>query len=205
MRRRGFTRTEAIYGICGLIILGSVALVLWEEHKREVMEEQSRVLRAQNEEYVRRYYIWFNATQRELGPGATHWVLHYVLPNEEAGLAYVEAHKKAVNETGEPPTGNIQLESPITLEYGAGNVPATISNLRRLEQGRLLIYGGRGRYDLPRADIPVFIERPSHQGDGSNVLFLDGRVKFMPYPGAWPMTEKFIKALESLDELTGND
>ena len=32
-------------------------------------------------------------------------------------------------------------------------------------------------------------------------VFLDGTVKFVEYPGPWPMTEKFIKALESLDEL----
>ena len=49
--------------------------------------------------------------------------------------------------------------------------------------------------------IPVIIERPGLQKGGSNVLFLDGHVEFIAYPGKWPMTEKFIKALESLDEL----
>ena len=48
---------------------------------------------------------------------------------------------------------------------------------------------------------PLFIERPGLQRGGSNVLFWDGHVEFMEYPGPWPMTEKFIKALESLDEL----
>ena len=47
----------------------------------------------------------------------------------------------------------------------------------------------------------MMIERPGLQRGGSNVLFMDGRVEFIPYPGKWPMTEKFIKALESLDEL----
>ena len=62
--------------------------------------------------------------------------------------------------------------------------------------------GFRGPYSSPlRIPLPILIERPGLQRGGSNVLFLDGRIEFMPYPGPWPMTEKFIKALESLDEL----
>jgi len=36
---------------------------------------------------------------------------------------------------------------------------------------------------------------------GAHVLWNDRTIEFIPYPGIWPMTEKFIKALESLDEL----
>ena len=50
--------------------------------------------------------------------------------------------------------------------------------------------------------MPVMIERPeNHMPRGGNVLFMDGHVKFMRYPGEWPMTEKTIGILESLDAL----
>ena len=45
------------------------------------------------------------------------------------------------------------------------------------------------------------IERPGMHETGASVLFLDGHVEFMRYPGKFPMTEKVIKALESLDNL----
>jgi len=199
--RRGFPKAEAVFVIAGVIIFVSVALVQWTERKQEVMEERSRLFQAQSAEYTRRMYLWFNVGGREHASTMSHWVVRYALPNEEAGLAYVEAYTKAVQETGEPPTGNIQLESSIALDLGTKDVPITISTLTRLNSEQPLLYGGQRRYSLPRVDYPVLIERPSLQREGSHVLFLDGRVEFIPYPGRWPMTEKFIKALESLDEL----
>jgi len=50
-----------------------------------------------------------------------------------------------------------------------------------------------------QAEIPVIIERPEHHiPSGSNVLFMDGHVEFIRYPGKWPMTETTIGILESL-------
>ena len=48
--------------------------------------------------------------------------------------------------------------------------------------------------------IPVFIERiDNHVPTGGNVLFLDGHVEFMPYPGNWPMSETTVQILNELD------
>lgn len=49
--------------------------------------------------------------------------------------------------------------------------------------------------------IPVMMERPELHGDGGHVLYMDGHVEFVPYPGRFPMTQKFIEGLRSLDEL----
>lgn len=50
--------------------------------------------------------------------------------------------------------------------------------------------------------IPVLIERPdNHIPLGGNVLYMDGDVEFLRYPGEWPMTEKTIRTLEALDQL----
>lgn len=54
----------------------------------------------------------------------------------------------------------------------------------------------------PLYTIPVLIERiENNKMLGGNVLFLDGHVEFMPYPGKWPMTEKTIQILNALDQM----
>lgn len=52
-----------------------------------------------------------------------------------------------------------------------------------------------------QSEIPVMVERPELHGDGGHVLYLDGHVEFVPYPGLFPMTESFIDGLRSLDRL----
>jgi prepilin-type processing-associated H-X9-DG protein len=68
----------------------------------------------------------------------------------------------------------------------------------------------RLRRDLPpeiAARIPLLIERPgNHEHSDSsepaaNVLYLDGHVEYIPYPGKWPMTERTIGLLLELDAL----
>ncbi len=52
--------------------------------------------------------------------------------------------------------------------------------------------------------IPVLIERIDNhynQFVGGNVLYLDGHVEFIEYPGKWPMTEKTVRILKELDAL----
>jgi len=52
-----------------------------------------------------------------------------------------------------------------------------------------------------QARIPVLIERPELHGGGGHVLYLDGHVEFVPYPGKFPMTEDYIAGLRALDAL----
>jgi len=58
-----------------------------------------------------------------------------------------------------------------------------------------------------QARIPVLIEWPDRHLDarnhrGGNVLYMDGHVEFVTYPGKWPMTEETIGIL---CELAGRD
>lgn len=59
---------------------------------------------------------------------------------------------------------------------------------------------------MAQSNIPVVIEWPDHHVDsgtmGGNVLFMDGHVEFMAYPGDFPMTEE---AMEILCKLAGRD
>lgn len=52
-----------------------------------------------------------------------------------------------------------------------------------------------------QSEIPVMVERPELHGDGGHVLYMDGHVDFVPYPGPFPMTVTFIDGLRSLDRL----
>ena len=48
---------------------------------------------------------------------------------------------------------------------------------------------------------PIAIERLDNHKNGANVLYSDGHVEWVPYPGKWPMTETTVKILQSLDTL----
>ena len=50
--------------------------------------------------------------------------------------------------------------------------------------------------------VPLLIERPeNHRPSGGNVLYLDGHIEFIEYPGKWPMTKKTIGILNELDNI----
>jgi prepilin-type processing-associated H-X9-DG protein len=120
----------------------------------------------------------------------SYWYLGYAIPNEEAGLAFVEAYKKAVK-NGEGPGEDLK--------------DTATSTIMRLREGveRFFITDINDPASSARiqSEIPIMIERPGLQEGGSNVLYMDGHVVFIKYPGIFPMTEKFIQALESLDAL----
>lgn len=53
---------------------------------------------------------------------------------------------------------------------------------------------------LAQSQIPTLVEWPDRHAapggqQGGNVLFMDGHVEFIPYPGKWPMTEETIGIL----------
>jgi len=52
---------------------------------------------------------------------------------------------------------------------------------------------------VTQSNIPVMWERPgNHEPEGGNVLFLDGHVEFLRYPGNFPMTTAFMKRCEEI-------
>lgn len=66
-------------------------------------------------------------------------------------------------------------------------VGSTIGNPNVLEEAKAL--------------VPIIFERPELHGDGGHVLYMDGHIELVPYPGKFPMTQKFIEGLQSLNEL----
>ena len=124
-----------------------------------------------------------------------YWYIGHAVNTEEHGLAYVEAYRKVVQEGD----GNLDIDFDApSLDHG---------KVFRMREGidRFIITD----INNPRASalapstIPVLVERPgTHQPDGGNVLFLDGHVEYIKYPGKFPMTEVFIEGLRSLDPTT---
>lgn len=75
----------------------------------------------------------------------------------------------------------------------------------RLERGvaRFIVteIGYPGAEYMAMSQVPILIERPELHGDGGHVLYMDGHVEFVPYPGKFPMAPAFIEGLRSLDAL----
>ena len=125
-----------------------------------------------------------------MGPWAfsdvRYWYLGYEMQTEEEGLAFIQAYRDTVKATGKPPT-----EDLIQLRTSTGKISEKLAR-----------FGTKEHESLDTARVtPFIIERPGYLRGGSNVVYMDGHTEFIPYPGKWPMTEKFIRALESLDAL----
>lgn len=122
----------------------------------------------------------------------SYWYLGYAITNDEQGFEFVNAIRMAV-EAGETLTGDIETpaletERIFRIREGVHRFFITDINDPRASQ-------------RTQSTIPVIIERPGLHTDGANVLFFDGHVEFIEYPGEFPMTESFIQALQSLDDL----
>jgi prepilin-type processing-associated H-X9-DG protein len=123
--------------------------------------------------------------------------LGYAVSNDDEVAAFATAYKEHMAE-GLPFDKDLQV--PSGQGNGLGNV------LYRLREGvqRFFItdINKVGSAHQPGSSIPVLIERPeNHRSEGGNVLFMDGHVEFMRYPGQWPMTEQTINALKELDAM----
>lgn len=68
------------------------------------------------------------------------------------------------------------------------------------EKMKLMTPRRRGYHSISPSDIPVVIENPTNHGDGGHVLFMDGSVRFMEYPGEFPMSEFLIDGLQKVEK-----
>ncbi len=116
--------------------------------------------------------------------------LSYAVVNEEEGLAWAAAYRKAIEEGAD-------LDHDFQMPDGRV--------IYRLRQGieRFYITDINDPSSAARAQssIPIMWERPgAWSTDGINVLYLDGHVEFVK-KGTFPYTEAFMNALFELDAL----
>lgn len=116
--------------------------------------------------------------------------LGYFIEDEQQGLAWIDAYKDIGVLGG-------SFEEDLTVPDGKGNGGG--DKLYRLRQDKEL--PEELSYLEDRLDeIPVVIEWPGNHGKyGAKVVFADGHVEILKYPGAFPMSETFISALKELD------
>ena len=121
----------------------------------------------------------------------------YAITDDDSVAQFAAAYRDAAQQ-GTFLTGDVDTPD------GAGTWDSdTLYQLRESLPNQL---GNLGQEPLFIASqIPVMIERPhSHLRSGhayANVLYLDGYVETLRYPGPWPMTETTINTLLQLDTM----
>lgn len=121
--------------------------------------------------------------------------LGYMLLNDDDVQQFAIAYNQTIVNGGD-----FSENLPFETSYG--------DEIRRLKEGveRFLItdINSPALPLAPQSQVPIFIEWPeNHEGlSGGHVLFMDGHVEWMPYPGEFPMTESTINTLRTLAQNT---
>lgn len=119
---------------------------------------------------------------------SSYWYLGYAIPDEETGLAFVEAYKK------QAATGD-GFETD--LQDANGKI------ILRLREGieELVNTEGMDTSKSIASQLPLLIERPGHHPGKINVIFIDGHTETLAYPGEFPASQVFTESLQSIDKL----
>jgi hypothetical protein len=115
------------------------------------------------------------------------WYLGYVVRSDAEGIDFLRAYQNAALEG----TGF------------AGDIPIPGTD-RKVPRLHLLNEPQDDRNpNSESAKTPVFIERPGHYRgySGGHVAYLDGHIEYHDYPGAFPMSAGFIRALQAIDHV----
>lgn len=127
---------------------------------------------------------------------SSFFYLGYELTSEAQLEAFADAYRRTIA-AGEG------FDKDLRVSPGKGKDGGDI--LPRLGLKPPPLPEGVRRPPLPEVrgrNVPVLIERiANNRGRGAHVLFLDGHVEFISYPGRWPMTEHCVALLEELDHL----
>lgn len=126
----------------------------------------------------------------------SYFYLGYAVTNEEEVALFADAYRERIGR-------GLSFDDDLPLPEGKG-VDGK-GKLYRLREGVERLYAENRDADesfTMQSIIPLMIERPdNHMPKGGNVLYMDGHVEFIRYPGQWPMTEKTIGLLLELDAM----
>jgi len=127
----------------------------------------------------------------------SYFYLGWVVTTEEEGLALLDAYES------------------LDLAQRDKNIPIDTSRrspgheqLHPLREGieRFFItdINNPAASAMAQSEIPVMWDRPGNHRDpdGCNVLYMDGHVEWVRYPGKFPMTEKFLNGLLAVSAVT---
>jgi prepilin-type processing-associated H-X9-DG protein len=124
----------------------------------------------------------------------SYFYLGWAIATEDEGLALLDMY-----ESLEPAQRDEDLpRDESTLSEGEG-VPVLYRLREGVERFFITDINNPAGSALATSMIPVMWERPgNHEPSGGNVLFMDGHVEYLRYPGKFPMTQAFIERCEEI-------
>ena len=120
--------------------------------------------------------------------------LGYVLTSDAEGLVFVEACRKHQADGG-------GFEEDLPAPAGKGSFGGDRFLRLRTDLAQVLVAQGVSTEEAQRriGQVPVLIDRPQPGARaGGWVVYLDRHSAYLPYPGVFPMTERFLQSLDTL-------
>ena len=132
--------------------------------------------------------------KRLQGKDTVRWAyIGRLATSQQEGLAFLDAYAtygaEAIHDQDlKVPEGQGTAGTGRILQLRAGIERFIITDINDAHAG-----------DRARSHIPVMWELPGTRNyEGGHVLYLDGHVEWLPYPGPFPMTEAFNARLEQI-------
>ncbi len=138
-----------------------------------------------------------------LGNGAVRTVYTgYTMTTEIEGLAFLDAYSSL------GPEGIYDMDIKTASGYGTGGSDKIFKLREGIERFLITDINDPGASSNLQSMIPIVWEMPNDRANkGGLVLYLDGHVEWVDYPGPFPMTEAFIQNLARIigesDEAVG--
>ena len=141
---------------------------------------------------------WDSEALDQIRNDRCYMYLGYAVRNDREVTAFAKAYRERIA-TGK--RFNVALKVPL----GEGNCGSdTIYQLQLGIEKALSDLSNHQSGELVKvSEIPLMIERvPNyHTPRGGHVLYMDGHVDYLSYPGKWPMTETTMITLQALADI----
>jgi prepilin-type processing-associated H-X9-DG protein len=127
----------------------------------------------------------------------SYFYLGYVVTSDEEVKAFAGAYNERIKK-------GLKFDQDLDAPEGSGSWKSNKFYFRLregIERFGITDINNPAGAALVQSQIPILIERAGHhKPEGGNVLFMDGHVTFLKYPGTWPMTETTMSILTDLSK-----
>ena len=167
----------------------------------EYLTDASAMTCPDNQQWIEEHRTQLEADPRIAVDDQSYFYLGYVLSNDDQVQAFAEVYRQQIQRGG---SFCEHLPAPPGRGSFGGDVFLRLK--KKVEEKGAPDSDDPAVLSMIMSRIPVMVERPIRHGRShaaSNVLYLDGHVESIKYPGKWPVTEATINTLLELDRLGG--